>query len=450
MMEKVGIEAIAFDFPKIYVSVEEFAAHRNQDAAKLKAGLGIQKISFPDVHQDVVTFAANALEKLMLQENLQFSEIAKIYVGTESGVDSSKPIGSYLFSMMEQKYGKGILEHCDTTEFTFACIGAVDAMHNALDFIRCNPTEKVIVIATDFAKYDLNSTGEYTQGAGAIVMLLSANPELIEIHPEIGVSTEGVFDFFKPRRNFKEGTFSVETTIETNQIHESELLVYKEQPVFDGAYSQKCYVSRTKNAYLQLKKKLQTTEKLYENWDAIVMHLPYCFQARRSFIDIFEEENQNLLESQPGETLADKAKALYKSSAYASLVESKIATTETLSGLIGNIYTGSIFLALLGYLFSTKDQNIANQSIGFIAYGSGSKSKAFIGTIGASYQEKIFKLPFDEFLSNTTPITFDTYVALHTKNQKKSIVSPKKEWILQSIEQHQPNLVGARYYQWID
>jgi len=449
-MVKVGIEAIAFDFPKIFLSVEEFATYRNQDATKLTAGLGIQKISFPDIHQDVVTFAANALEKLVSQEDISFSEIAKIYIGTESGVDSSKPIGSYLFNMMEQKYGKGKLEHCDTTEFTFACIGAVDAMHNALDFIRCNPTEKVIVIATDFAKYDLNSTGEYTQGAGAIAMLLSANPELIEIHPEIGISTEGVFDFFKPRRNFKEGAFSVETNIESNQIHESELLVYKEQPVFDGAYSQKCYVSRTKNAYLQLKKKLQTSEKLYENWDAIVMHLPYCFQARRSFIDIFAEENPDLLESQPGETLADKSKALYKSDAYATLVENKIAKTESLSGIIGNIYTGSIFLAFLGYLFSYKDQNIANHSVGFIAYGSGSKSKAFIGSIGTFYEEKIAKLPFEEILSNTTPINFDTYVALHTKNQKKSVVPPKKEWILQRIEQSQPNLVGARYYQWID
>lgn len=449
-MVKVGIEAIAFDFPKIYLSVEEFAAHRNQDAAKLKAGLGIQKISFPDIHQDVVTFAANALEKLLSQENITFSEIAKIYVGTESGVDNSKPIGSYLFNMMEQKYGEGILEHCDTTEFTFACIGAVDAMHNALDFIRCNPTEKAIVIATDFAKYDLNSTGEYTQGAGAIAMLLSANPELIQIRPEIGISTEGVFDFFKPRRNFKEGTFSVETNIESNQIHESELLVYKEQPIFDGAYSQKCYVSRTKNAYLQLKKKLQTSERLYENWDAIVMHLPYCFQARRSFIDIFAEENPDLLQSQPGETLTDKSKALYKSAAYATLVENKITKTETLSGIIGNIYTGSIFLAFLGYLFSNKDQNIANHSVGFIAYGSGSKSKAFIGSIGVSCHEKIAKLPFEEILSNTTPINFDTYVALHTKNQKKSVVPPKKEWILQSIEQSQTNLVGARYYEWKD
>jgi hydroxymethylglutaryl-CoA synthase len=51
-------------------------------------------------------------------------------------------------------------------------------MQNCLDFIRLNPTKKAIV-ATDFAKYDLNSTGEYTQGAGALAMLLTANPRII-------------------------------------------------------------------------------------------------------------------------------------------------------------------------------------------------------------------------------------------------------------------------------
>jgi hydroxymethylglutaryl-CoA synthase len=43
-------------------------------------------------------------------------------------------------------------------DFTFACIAGVDAMQNCLDFIRLNPKKKTIV-ATDFAKYDLNSTG---------------------------------------------------------------------------------------------------------------------------------------------------------------------------------------------------------------------------------------------------------------------------------------------------
>jgi hydroxymethylglutaryl-CoA synthase len=38
-------------------------------------------------------------------------------------------------------------------------------MQNCLDFIRLNPTKKQL-LCNDFTKYDLNSTGEYTQGAG--------------------------------------------------------------------------------------------------------------------------------------------------------------------------------------------------------------------------------------------------------------------------------------------
>jgi hypothetical protein len=37
------------------------------------------------------------------------------------------------------------------------------------------------LLQTDFAKYDLNSTGEYTQGAGALAMLLPPIPELLHL-----------------------------------------------------------------------------------------------------------------------------------------------------------------------------------------------------------------------------------------------------------------------------
>ena len=41
---------------------------------------------------------------------------------------------------------------------------------------RCQ--RKAIVIATDIAKYHIGSTGEYTQGAGAISLLITENPIL--------------------------------------------------------------------------------------------------------------------------------------------------------------------------------------------------------------------------------------------------------------------------------
>jgi hydroxymethylglutaryl-CoA synthase len=79
-------------------------------------------------------------------------------------------------------------------DFTFACIAGVDAMQNCLDFIRLNPTKKAIVVTTDFAKYDLNSTGN-TRKALALSMLLTANPRIIAFENHWATSTKGVFDF---------------------------------------------------------------------------------------------------------------------------------------------------------------------------------------------------------------------------------------------------------------
>jgi hydroxymethylglutaryl-CoA synthase len=379
MNTKVGIEAIAYDFPKLGLTTEEFSAFRGMDKDKLIKGLGIQQFSFPDRHQDAVVLAANALTRLLEENEVDVQKVQKLYVGTESAVDSAKPIGSYLHTCLQQKPGMGSIGHWDTVDFTFACIGAVDALQACLDYIRLNPEHQAIVVATDFAKYDLKSPGEYTQGAGSIVLLLSANPRIMEVEPQTGVSTQGVFDFFKPRRILPKQEVHIHSQDPWVQIEEEEVKIFKDQPVFDGAYSQQCYMARTQEAYFRLKEKLDYAGALYERWDAILMHLPYCFQARRSFIEIFAKENSALLSKQPGDHPSEKIKCLYKSEVYQRLIEEKIQEQEYFSGSIGNIYTGSVFLALLGYLYNTLKKDKNPTKIGFLAYGSGSKSKAFEG-----------------------------------------------------------------------
>ena len=94
--------------------------------------------------------------------------------------------------MMDDYFGEQKFTHCDAVDFTFACIGGVDAFHNCLDFVRANPEKKAIVICTDIAKYDLESTGEYTQGAGAVALLVSKDPRLMEVENNFSVSS---FDF---------------------------------------------------------------------------------------------------------------------------------------------------------------------------------------------------------------------------------------------------------------
>lgn len=446
---KVGIDSIAFDIPKLYLPITTLAENRNIEPEKLIKGLGLHKMSLLDVHQDVVTMASNAALKLLQQEHLNPKEISRIYVGTESGVDSSKPVASYVLSNLETIFGEGSFRNCDVVDLTFACIGAVDALQNCLDYIRLNPTKKAIVIASDNAKYDLNSTGEYTQGAGSIAMLISANPRVLSFMQEVGVSSQGVFDFFKPRRYFtKEEALHLKDNPEWNGVLENEIAIYKEQPVFDGQYSNQCYISRITEAYEHYKSESNQSGKLYENWAGILMHLPYCFQGRRTFIEIFAKENPQLLETQLGETIKDKIKALAKSPEYLALLNEKIMPSEIVSGHVGNIYTGSIFLGLLStlcYHFQQKT-DLTNKKFGFIAYGSGSKSKVFEAAVEENWQTVIGNVKLFETLESCSAIDFATYEKLHKKELKQSVNAPKNEFHLNSIEKENPVLIGARYY----
>jgi len=449
----VGIDSISFDIPKIYLPISTLAIHRNIEPDKLIKGLGLHKMSFPDKHQDVVTFAANAGLKLIQQENINPSEIARIYIGSESGVDSSKPIASYVLSSLESKLCEGSFRNCDVVDLTFACIGGVDALQNCLDFIRLNPSKKAIVIASDNAKYDLESTGEYTQGAGAVAMLITSNPRILSFSNEVGVSTEGVFDFFKPRRTFSKAEITNSTeNPEWHGVLENEISIYKEQPVFDGQYSNQCYINRITEAYNHFKKESQQSGKVYENWTAILMHLPYCFQGRRTFIEIFAKENPELLNSQIGETEKDKLKNLTKSPEYLELINQKIYPSEIASGQIGNCYTGSIFVGLLSTLCYHSQQNndIINKKVGFIAYGSGSKSKVFEATVCENWKSVTNQINLFETLENNHSIDFETYEKLHKKKLQHSVLEPKNEFILKSIERDNPVLVGARYYEFVE
>lgn len=452
---KIGIDAISFDVAKIHLPIKTLALARKIEPEKLEKGLGLLKMTLPDLHQDVVVFGANALTKLIQENKINLNEIARIYVGTESAIDSSKPISSFLIALMEQKFGENSLSKCDVVDFTFACIGGVDALQNCLDFVRLNPSKKAIVVTTDFAKYDLNSTGEYTQGAGALAMLLTVDPRIIAFENQWGVSTKGVFDFFKPYQSLSKEKITGNTN---NQpwfdILESKIEIHKDQPVFDGQYSNQCYMDRTRNAYFSFKKIKKTPETIYNTWESIVMHLPYAFQGRRMLSEIYAlDASTPILNGEENATeYQNKLKEVSKTEEYKTFVTQKLQPAELASSLIGNLYTGSIFMGLLSTLSHFQDikKEITDKKFGFLAYGSGSKSKVFEGTIQPEWKSALANVALFETLENSFEIDFDTYEKLHKKEQKQSILEPKNEWILDRIETEIPNLIGARYYKWID
>lgn len=452
---KTGIDAITFDVAKIHLPIKTLATARNIEPEKLEKGLGLIKMTLPDTYQDTVVFGANTLTKLIEDNKIDLSEIGRIYVGTESAIDSSKPISSFLIALMEQKFGEDTLAECDVVDFTFACIGGVDALQNCIDYVKLNPTKKAIVVTTDFAKYDLNSTGEYTQGAGALAMLVTSNPRIIAFENNWATSTKGVFDFFKPYRTISKESITENTTNESWFDNlEAEIEIHKDQPVFDGQYSNQCYMDRTRNAYFSFKKLKNTSETVYNSWKSIIMHLPYSFQGRRMLSEIYalDSETKIISGDESAAEYQNKLKEVSKSEAYKTFVVDKLQPAELASSLIGNLYTGSIFMGLLSTLahfYDTKNE-ISGTQFGFLAYGSGSKSKVFEGTIQPEWKSALTETKLFETLEKSTEIDFVTYEKLHKKEQKQSIRTPKNEWVLDRIEKEIPNLIGARYYKWVD
>jgi hydroxymethylglutaryl-CoA synthase len=452
---KIGIDAISFDVAKIHLSITTLAKARNIEPEKLEKGLGLLKMTIPDLHQDPVVFGANALTKIIVDHKINLTEIARIYIGTESAFDSSKPMSSFLIGLMEQKFGENILSECDVVDFVFACIGGVDALQNCIDFIHLNATKKVIVVTTDVAKYNLNSTGEYTQGAGALAMLITANPRIIAFENNWATSTKGVFDFFKPYRTIPKTEITGNSANEPwFENLESEIEIHKDQPVFDGQYSNQCYMDRTREAYFSFKKLKNSKQTVYESWKSIVMHLPYAFQGRRMLSEIYalDASNKTISGKETVSEYQNKLKEISKSEAYKQFVNEKLMPAEIASSLIGNLYTGSIFMGLLSTLahFYDTNQEIIGTNFGFLAYGSGSKSKVFEGIIQPNWKSAMTEVHLFETLENSLEIDFETYEKLHKKEQKTTVQTPKTEWALERIETEIPTLIGARYYKWID
>lgn len=436
---KYGIEAASIYVPHIYLPIKDLAIQRNIDPDKLEIGLGLKKMSVLDVHEDTATIAANALLKLITDFDINPTEIGRIYLGTESALDGAKPTATYAVQLVEsvlaKQFGERPFRHTDVVDMTFACVGGVDAMHNSIDYVRVNPAKKAIVIAADYAKYGLESTGEYTQGAGAVAMLISNQPDLIAFDNNWGIGMESVFDFFKPHQATSDATIlnALGTT-------KSEIEIFSDEPVFEGQYSNECYKNRVREAYFDFKEKAAVGDKLYENWRYIAFHLPYAFQGKRMFSDVFALENGQ-------DNSNDNLKIVSKSDEYKALIKEKVEPTQRASSEIGNMYTASVFTAFLSALQVSADSNeeLNGKTVGFIAYGSGSKSKVFQGQIGEGWKNVMNKMDLFTYLNKREAISFEQYQDLHNKNLKTSI-NDSKGFALDRIETEIPDLKGARYY----
>lgn len=459
----VGIDDIAVYVPRLFISaVKEFAYSRGIEPGKLTKGIGVENMAVPDFHEDAATMAAMSVLELMKRNELRPDQVGRIYVGTESGVDESKAIGTYVIGMLEKVYGKGRFQECSTVEFKFACIGATHALENVAYWLKsqdwCNFGQGNdegsdsdicddmvgIVVASDIARYDLKSPGEYTQGAGSVSLLIKKNPRLIAFDPAMGVFTKDENDFFRP--------------------------IGMKTAVVDGKYSNLCYLSAMEGAFESYKKRALNRKMICPKEDEcvtdylshIIFHIPYPRMAEYASAALFRKEwgelsRWNAIEEEIGKEPIPKdfegdgeffrAKNDYnrrfsKTRAFLEAYEKKVKPSTIISAHIGNIYTGSIYLGLAS-LFEER-KLFSGERVGFGSYGSGCSAIFFSGVVQPGI-ESLQTGGLKRRLDARTETSLKDYELLHEGERKESVIVPSKEFALIKIDQD-----GYRHYDFVD
>ncbi len=450
-----GIDDIQLYLPKCYLPIETLSEAYDLPVEKLKKGLGLYNMAIPDADEDVVTMAGEALISLLEKnDHLDPNSIGRIYVGTESSIDGSKPIASYLVGIANQYFkqvGKDPISNCDAVDMVFACIGAVDAMENSLYWLAHNEEKQAIVIAVDHAKYELGSPGEYTQGAGAVAVLLNNTPRILEMDLKWGVSTSNAHDFYKPIRFQTAGERAEHA--QHFPLSQPVTKIHNACPVFDGPISNQTYQDRMMEAYWDFDAKHKNDPAL-SKWEKTIFHLPYAFHGRRIFSPLFLEvlkQNKSIdafcsSQSIAKEFSVDQDRVIRKTPEYQKYVADKIADGEKASMHIGNVYTASIFLCLLSSLYeSAKQSDELTGNIGFIAYGSGAKSKVFQGSLVAGWKNQIAKNELDDQILERKEIDFEAYKYLHKEILAAQVSERPKRVELKAMGYTPTNYASREY-----
>lgn len=355
-MLKVGIDTIGFYTSHYALDLATLANARGLDAEKFHVGLGQHRMGVTAPSEDIVTLAANAAMRAI--RHINPDSIEMLLFATESGIDQSKSAGIYVHHLL------GLSERCRVIELKQACYSATLALQLALPFLRQHPDKKVLLIASDEARYGLGTPGESSQGCGAVAMVLSAHPRMIAFDPEYGVVTDNVMDFWRPN--------------------------YSEEAFVEGKYSSKLYLTMLEKSWQQ-----------YKNWSGrgFQDHDYYCYHT--PVPRLVEKAHQHLAKINGQEKLTDEQ------------VATQIGYSLEYGRKIGNSYTASLYVGLTA-LLDLATENLANKRIGFYSYGSGCVAEYFSGVVQPDYQKMLDTAHHQKILNERTTLTYPEYEAFYT------------------------------------
>ena len=437
-----GISGIAVDLPPYRVDLQDWCEWTGAPWEKIAAVVG-HAFRMPGPAQSVYTMAANAALKLIRQHDVDPARIGLLALGTESSNDNSAGsiiIKGMLDQALDQLQLPRLSQNCEVPEVKHACLGGVYALKNAVRHCLLEDSA-AIVICSDLALYARGSSGEPTQGAGAVALLVERHPALasLDLNHAGRASDYRISDFRKP-------LLGAERRPRAN-LH---------YPVFNGRFSTFCYLDQVRNAltHLYARRSVSPADWLAD-LRAVFFHRPYrrmphsayalvrlCAEGisrgGRSHLlkELCRETGVPLKEaldemSRPGASLQPPAdeqgspdpfphgsaltKAFRKRPDFDALVTRQLRWGDDNMMELGNIYSGALLAWLAAGLeeAALAEEEWEGREILLIGYGSGDAAEALPLRVRPGWRRTARRIRFSESLAPSHDLRQDQYEALH-------------------------------------
>ncbi|XP_043716574.1 hydroxymethylglutaryl-CoA synthase-like [Telopea speciosissima] len=362
----VGILAIDIYFPPTCVQQEELEAHDGASKGKYTIGLGQDCMAFCTELEDVISMSLTAVTSLLEKYGIDPTQIGRLEVGSETVIDKSKSIKTFLMQIFEE-YGNTDIEGVDSTN---ACYGGTAALFNCVNWVESSSWDGRygLVVCTDSAVY-AEGPARPTGGAAAIAMLIGPNAPITFESKCRASHMSHAYDFYKPN-------------------------LASEYPVVDGKLSQTCYLMALDSCYRRF---CDRFEKLggkpfsMSDADYFLFHSPYNKLVQKSFARLYFNDflrNASSIEEVAKEKLAPFS-ALSGDESYQSrdlekvsqqlakhLYDTKVQSTTLLPKQVGNMYTASLYAAFAS-LIHNQHSSLVDKRVIMFSYGSGLTATMF-------------------------------------------------------------------------
>lgn len=353
-------------FPPTCVQQEALEAHDGASKGKYTIGLGQDCMAFCTEVEDVISMSLTAVSSLLEKYKIDPKQIGRLEVGSETVIDKSKSIKTFLMQIFE-KHGNTDIEGVDSSN---ACYGGTAALFNCVNWVESSSWDGRygLVVCTDSAVY-AEGPARPTGGAAAIAMLIGPDAPISFESKFRGSHMSHAYDFYKPN-------------------------LASEYPVVDGKLSQTCYLMALDSCYKYFCNKFEKLEgKQFSIADAayFVFHSPYNKLVQKSFARLMFNDflrNASSIDEAAKEKLGPfstlsceesyQNRDLEKVSQQVAkaFYDSKVQPTTLIPKQVGNMYTASLYAAFAS-LIHNKHNELAGKRVILFSYGSGLTATMF-------------------------------------------------------------------------